>query len=127
MGRAQAKIDIDRPADEVWAVVRDFGNIGWMPGIDGVTVDGSTRTISMMGMEITEELRSTDEAARSLTYGIVGGALGVEHHQGVVTVTPSGEACTVTWDVDVEPDNLTDIMLQTYQGALQALKEKTGS
>jgi hypothetical protein len=45
----------------------------------------------------------------------------------VVTVTPSGEVCTVTWDVDVEPDNLTDIMLQTYQGALQALKEKTGS
>ena len=35
MATGQASIDIDQPADAVWAVVSDFGGIGtWMPGID---------------------------------------------------------------------------------------------
>ena len=26
---------IDRPADEVWAIVGDFSNVDWIPGVDG--------------------------------------------------------------------------------------------
>ncbi len=124
MGEAQASIGIDRGADEVWTVVGDFAGIGWMAGIDSVTVDGDDRTLQTMGLEIVEHLISRDDEARAITYGIVGGSLPVESHEATITVVPAGESCTVTWDVAVEPDGLTAIMEQTYQGALKALKER---
>lgn len=124
MGQAQASIDIERDPDAVWAVVGDFGGLGWMPGIDSCTVAGEDRTLAMMGMEIVERLLGRDEAARSITYGIVGGSLPVDKHVATITVNPAGAGSHVTWDVEVAPDTLTDIMQQTYQGALGALKER---
>jgi carbon monoxide dehydrogenase subunit G len=39
MGSVTNEIDIDRPADEVWKLVRDFGGIDdWIPGIDACRV-----------------------------------------------------------------------------------------
>ena len=34
MGEASAEITIDRPADEVWAKLGNFGDLLWMPGIE---------------------------------------------------------------------------------------------
>ena len=87
MATGQANIDIERPADAVWAVVSDFGGIvSWMPGIDSCRVEGDRRILETMGMTITEALVSSDDDARVLTYSIVDGAP-VERHQAVVTVT----------------------------------------
>lgn len=124
MGQAEASIDIARGADEVWAVVGDFGGLGWMPGVDSCTVSGDDRTLSMLGMEIVERQLARDDAARSISYGIVSGSLPVDHHVATITVSPSGDGSHVTWAVDVAPDSLTDIMQQTYAGALEALKKR---
>src|SRR4051812_47691261 len=71
MGSATNEIDIERPADEVWNVVRDFGGIGaWMPGIDSCRVEGEDRVLEMMGMELTEKLLRSDDDTRTLAYGI---------------------------------------------------------
>ena len=122
MGIGNAKVAIDRPADEVWAVVGDFGGIGeWMPGIDSCRVEGDDRIIETMGMTITEHLVKKDDTARALTYSIVEGAP-VERHEAVVTVTPDGAGSVVTWDVDAEPDDMAGLMGTVYQGALDALK-----
>ena len=66
-----AEIEIDASPADVWAVAGDFGGLVWMPGIEECTVDGDVRTISMMGMEIKEQLRSRDDAARSIAYSII--------------------------------------------------------
>ena len=72
MGKARAEIDIDKPADEVWAVVGDFGGIGdWMPGIESCLVDGDDRILKMGGMEIIERLERRDDDEREIVYGIV--------------------------------------------------------
>ena len=43
MGTATNEIDIDRPADDVWKVVRDFGGLAeWMPGIEKCRVEGNS-------------------------------------------------------------------------------------
>ncbi len=127
MGKSTAQIDIDKAPDAVWAVVGDFGGLaGWMPGIDSCTIDGDDRTLSMLGMEIVEHLYDRDDAARSITYGIVSGGLTVDHHRATITVTPAGSGSHVTWAVEVEPDTLTAVMEQTYQSSLQALKEHVG-
>ena len=70
---------IDRPADEVWAVVGDFTNVDWIPGVDGCRfVDETDRVVSMPGMEFTERLLRCDDARRALTYSVVGGSLQLE-------------------------------------------------
>jgi carbon monoxide dehydrogenase subunit G len=122
MGTARAEIDINRPADEVWAVVGDFGGIGdWMPGIESCHVDGDDRVLKMGGMEIIERLERRDEEEREIVYGIVGG-VPVVNHTATITVTPDGKDSHVTWDVDVD-DEMLDMMHQVYQQSLQALKE----
>jgi uncharacterized membrane protein len=122
MGTGQANVDIDKSADDVWALVGDFGGIGgWMPGIESCRVEGENRILDTMGMTITETLRSKDDAARAITYSVVDGAP-VESHQATVTVTPHGDSCHVTWDVDAMPDEMADLMATVYQGSLDALK-----
>jgi carbon monoxide dehydrogenase subunit G len=122
VAHGQAAIDIDASADDVWAVIGDFGGIGgWMPGIDSCRVDGEDRILEMMGMEITERLVSKDDAGRVLTYSITKGAP-VETHQAVITVTPTGSTSHVTWDIDATPDEMTEVMATIYQQSLEALK-----
>jgi mxaD protein len=123
MGKGRADIDIDRPADAVWAVVGDFGGIAtWMPGLESCVVDGDDRIIKMMGMEVTERLERRDDDERVLVYRIVGGAP-VGNHRATIAVVPAGDSSHVTWDVEVEPDDMTEIMAQIYQQSLQALKD----
>ena len=124
MGSGQAAIDIDAPADRVWAVAGDFGGIAsWMPGIESCRVEGEDRIIETMGMTITERLVAKDDAGQSLTYSIAGGAP-VESHEAVITVTPSGDSSHVTWAVDATPDEMADLMTTLYQQALEALKAR---
>jgi carbon monoxide dehydrogenase subunit G len=126
VAHGQAAIDIDASADDVWAVIGDFGGIGdWMPGIESCRVEGEDRILNTMGMEITERLVSKDDAGRVLTYSITNGAP-VETHQGVITVTPTGATSQVTWDVDATPDEMAEVMTTIYQQSLEALKAKVG-
>ncbi len=126
MATAQAAIDIDRSADEVWTVIGDFGGLkSWMPGIESCRVEDSDRILSMMGMEITERLVSKTDDTRSLTYSIVAGAP-VESHQATITVTPTGTTSHVTWDVEAKPDEMAELMEGIYQQALEALKTHLG-
>ena len=126
MGQARAEIEIGRPAGDVWGVVGDFGGIaGWMPGVESCTIDGDDRILAMMGMEITERLERRDDDDRVLVYRIVGG-VPVENHKATITVVPDGAGSLVTWDVEVGPDEMTDMMHQVYQQSLQALKDHLG-
>ena len=121
MGQAEAKIDIARTPDEVWAIVGDFGGLGeWLPGIDSCRVEGDDRHLAMMGMKITEHLVRKDDADRQIVYGIIDG-VPVQKHQATITVRPDGDSTTVTWAVDTD-DTMTDMMLSIYQQGLESLK-----
>lgn len=118
-----AEIEIAASPADTWAVVGDFGGIGWMPGIDSVTVDGDVRTIAMMGMEIKEQLVSLDDEARSIAYSIIDGPVPVESHTATITVHEAGDASRVTWEVSVEPEGAA-LFKDIYQGSLGALKDR---
>lgn len=121
---ATARIALDQPADDVWAVVGRFGRVeSWMAGIDSCRVEGDVRTIETMGMTIQEQLVRRDTEARSLTYSIVGETSPVDVHRATITVTDSGEGTSVvTWDVVVTPDEASAMFGDVYQGALHHLK-----
>lgn len=118
-------IEIDRSPDEVWAVVGAFGGLDrWMPGVTSCTVEGDTRTLTLGTMTIVERRFGSDDAARSLSYGIVGGSVPVERHRAEVRVSPgpSGTGSTVRWGVDVEPAAMLPVMEESYRRALEALQ-----
>lgn len=119
-----ARIDIAKPADEVWALVGEFGGLDtWMAGVDSCTVEGDIRTIQTMGMTLTEQLVGRDAEGRSITYSIVGEGAPVAKHEATITVREAGDgASEVTWDVSVEPDEAAPMFKDIYQGALGQVK-----
>lgn len=126
MGSATNEIDIDRPAEEVWKLVRDFGGLAaWMPGIDSCRVEGDDRILEMMGMELTEKLIRLDDDARTLVYGIAKSPMPIEHHEATIAVKPvDDQSSHVTYSVEVSPDSMTDAMSGAYASALKALKSR---
>jgi carbon monoxide dehydrogenase subunit G len=127
MGSAEIEIHIDRPVEDVWKVVGDFGGLtGWSPGIETCVVHGEDRTITTMGMEIVERLYERDEQQHRITYGIVGGPVPVEKHRATIAVYPDGDGSRVTYGMEVEPDSMLSVMKQTYEGGLKALAKHLG-
>ena len=122
MGEARAEITIDRPADEVWAKIGNFGDLAWMPGVDSCELDGDDRTLGMFGsMRVVERQFSRDDEERTLTYGIVDGDMKPEVHRATIKVNPAGSGSFVTWDVTAD-DAMVEVMQGAYVGALEALK-----
>src|SRR5947208_15381022 len=112
MASATNETDIQRPADDVWKVVRDFGGLAaWMPGIDSCRVEGDDRILEMMGMELTESLVRLDDDARTLVYGIAKSPMPIEHHEATIAVTSTGDASSrVSYGVEVRPDSMVEAM-----------------
>jgi mxaD protein len=126
VAQGQARIELGAAPEQAWSVVGDFGGIGsWMPGIESCIVDGDDRVLRLMGLEVTERLERRDDDTRTLSYRIVGG-VPVVNHLSTISVAPAGSGSVVTWDVDVEPDDMCGLLEDTYQQALVALKEHLG-
>ncbi len=69
------KRDLPFAAANVWAVLEDFGNMAWAPGVKQVELIGDgigmTRRLHMDGMDpIDEVLQSQDPATMSFSYTI---------------------------------------------------------
>jgi carbon monoxide dehydrogenase subunit G len=129
MADGKAEISIDRSPDDVWKLVREFGGLEtWMPGVDSCVVDGDVRTIGMMGIEVKEQLRERDEAARRFSYSLIESPMGnLESHLVTIAVEPEGTGSHVTWSVEVQPDDLLALFLPIYESSVVELKKKVES
>jgi hypothetical protein len=123
MGEARAEIAIGKPADDVWAVIGDFGALTWMPGVESCELEGDDRIIYAFDMRVVERLHARDEEARTLAYGLVDGDMKLETHRATITVMPAGIGSFVTWDVDTG-DAMVGVIARSYARALAALKEQ---
>jgi hypothetical protein len=122
-GKAHAKIAAT--PDEVWALVGDFGGLGqWMPGIDACEVDGDVRKLQTMGLEIHEQLKDRDDAARRISYTILQSPMPLEHHLATITVTPDGDGSLLTWEYEIRPDEMAGAFGPVYEGSVQAVKQQ---
>ena len=126
MADGKAEISIDRSPDDVWKLVREFGGLEtWMPGVDSCVVDGDVRTIGMMGIEVKEQLRERDDAARRFSYSLIESPMGnLESHLVTIAVEPEGAGSHVTWSVEIQPDDLLALFLPIYESSVVELKKK---
>jgi mxaD protein len=122
MAEGAVDVTVNASPDAVWEKVGNFGGVAdFFPGIDSFRLEGDERVIGMFGMEIRERLIERDEAARSISYSVVGG-VPLESHKATITVEAEGEGSKVTWAYDVTPDEMAPIFGDTYKGALAAVE-----
>jgi carbon monoxide dehydrogenase subunit G len=126
MASSKTEASIDRSPNDVWNVLRDFGGLtGYMPGVDSCTVDGDVRTVGTMGIEVKEQLRELDDETRTISYSIVESPMdNLTSHLATISVDAEGSGTHLTWEVEVEPDDLLPLFAGIYEQSVAALKEK---
>ena len=142
MAYAYASTVIDKPADEVWAVVRDFNGLGtWNAGFipqceieDGKAGDqvGAVRSFTLAnGEHLREQLLAHSDRDRFYTYNFLKHPFdGVENYVSTIHVMPVTDTnkTFVEWSVtfDCELDKIDHWQgfygTQVFGAGLKALK-----
>lgn len=99
---------IAAPPAKVWDVIKNFGDMSWVPPVTNTTATkgnhpGSVRTITLGGPKLVEQLDHYNPARRDYTYHITPLAsnmktLPVSHYRSTISVAaaPGGKSL-VTW------------------------------
>ena len=113
-------VRISKPADEVWRIVGDFGDLKWLAGATPVLLDGDLRTFELGGHEVRHRLLRHDQDARSYTYVLAGDA---DTQTGAVSAATSATisvdadgpcAATVTWSSNTDKRRLSSETLSSF-------------
>ncbi len=136
--------DLDFPAEQVWAVLEDYGNLEWAMGPPRVEVIGEgigmIRRVLIEGMEpIDEVLEAMDPAGMSFAYTIPRGLpLPLTDYRSSVRVEVKDDGsarihwscqCTPT-DPAMSEQDAEQLMQSTYNSLLDSLAaflDKQGS
>jgi hypothetical protein len=138
--KKRAEATIDKPADEIWAIIGNFTEIGWIPGSEEAraTMNGDLRTVTRdswdkIGFSLTQRLTEHDDKRHTYSYVLPEpvsfekmGAVGKVANKidGTLSVTPITDTQShVTWDLEAE-DFLIDGAFREYQKALDTVKAK---
>ncbi|MEE9354681.1 MAG: SRPBCC family protein [Methylococcaceae bacterium] len=117
--KVKEKIKIDAAPDKIWSIIKDFGDISWLPAVSKTTHDGgnkkgATRVLTLKdGGTISEELKKYKEDKMEYAYKITdmstvktikhSGAdvdikvLPVSNYAATITVKKKGSGSEVTW------------------------------
>lgn len=138
-------IEINAPADKVWATIGNFADWSWHPAIEKTEATGNavdaTRVLTLKGGGvIKEKLTKRDDAKRTLSYEITDvdvKVLPVNQYSSIITVTDEGGKSKVEWKAayyrgfmqNDPPPELNEEAAQkavsgVYKSGLEALKAK---
>jgi carbon monoxide dehydrogenase subunit G len=108
--KVEKEIEINAPAEKVWAAIKDFCSIdAWQPAVaacesSGGSAKGATRVLTLeepgSGKTIDEEMTAYDDATMTFKYKITKvdpAVLPVSSYAATMTVMPSGEKSKVVW------------------------------
>jgi len=99
-------VEINAPADKVWAVVGNFQDMSWHPAFSktegkGGNDVGATRILTVgTGGQIFEKLTKYDAAGKSLSYEITEvdvKVVPVTNYAATISVKGTGDKSTVEW------------------------------
>lgn len=128
MPRTAVVKGVDAPAEAVWALLSDFADIGWIPVIDHVEIDGDglgmTRAINGSGDQpILETLTHRDDERMELGYSIAHSPFPVTRFEAIVTVRPAagGNGAEIAWEVDYDPQDNDEAAALAAREAIEAV------
>ena len=144
--KATETVEINAPADKVWAVIGNFQDMSWHPAIAKVEGNGgndanATRTLTLTsGGTIEEKLIQNDPAKKLYKYEITKvdpKVLPVNNYSSTLSVKGEGDKSTVEWKGafyrgfmnNDPPPELNDEASKkavegVYRAGLDALKKK---
>ena len=122
-GPVRQKVDeditINAPAAKVWGIIKDYGDMSWLPPVKstegkGGNTEGATRVLTLQnGGTVTEELKKYDDAEMTYAYKITdmssektinhAGAdvkvpvVPVDNYAASIKVEDKGGSSQVTW------------------------------
>lgn len=113
---------VDAPAERVWAVAGDPARLAeWFPGVERATMEGSTRSVTLIGgTSVTEEILTLDPLQRRLQYRIVGPLF--RHHLSTLDVIDLGASSLVVYGADAEPAALALVVAAAAAAGLARLQ-----
>ena len=119
---------LDTSPDVFWTHVRNFGDLGWMPGggagteVRGEGV-GQVRILKGPDGEIHERLEAVDEAGRSISYTIpIGLPFPATDYYATVVVGDEAGKAHVSWTCRFEPDGAPEEEVSAaVRGAIEML------
>lgn len=139
-------IEINAPADKVWAVIGNFQDMGWHPAFakttgTGDNTVGATRVLTLSdGATIDETLNKYNAETKSYSYEITKvdvKVVPVSNYSSTISVSGEGDKTTVEWKGafyrgylnNDPPPELSDeaavkAITTVYKAGLEALKKK---
>ncbi|MFE2095200.1 SRPBCC family protein [Streptomyces sp. NPDC059460] len=113
MATVHRDVLIDVGPEEVWAAIRDWGEVHHRlaPGfVVDTRVEGDVRVVTFAdGTVVRELIVSLDDEARRIAYSVVGGSLDVVHHHASMQVfAKAGGRIRFVWITDVKPHSLAE-------------------
>ena len=125
--------DFNVPAEDVWRVLEDFGNMSWLNMAD-ISIQvigegiGMVRRVSLNGQYIDERLESMDKQKKLLTYSIEECELfPFKNYLAQMTVEKINELdCKMTWmshfeEGDMPKEEAESMMTFNYNTMLDSL------
>jgi hypothetical protein len=111
-------------AGDVWAVLADFGNVSWVPGIEKVEVEGEgvgmIRHLTVpVYPQLHERLDAIDHQEMILDYSIPSVAyIQVKNYSARAQVVElEGERCRVLWSCRADADGVDEEQATAKTGA----------
>jgi len=121
MASVRVKRDLEQSAEQVWGVVSDFGDIGWMPEGTEVRLEGEgpgmVRHVGAGAMTLAETLESVDDATRTLVYTIPGEVpFPAKDYRSTIVVREKGSGSELDWSCSFEPVGDPDAAQTVMEG-----------
>ena len=108
MASIHMEVPIAAPAEEVWAALRDVGNVHRLfPGVLADSrLEGGTRTVAFAnGLVVSERIVAVDDERRRVAYAVL--REGLVHHGASMQVLAEGRGSSrFVWTSDFLPDGL---------------------
>ncbi|HWT31627.1 MAG TPA: SRPBCC family protein, partial [Propylenella sp.] len=124
MASLRKEISTRAHPDDVWAAIRDVGELHTrlVPGfvVDTRLEPGARIVTFANGMVIREPIVSIDDAARRLVWAAEGGPM--THYNASAEVLAGSDATTVVWRADFLPDKATDFIRAAMDEGAAAMK-----
>jgi hypothetical protein len=115
MVEVRVERDLEFGAQEIWAIIADFGNVSWVPGVEKVELEGEgigmVRHLTVpVYPQLHERLEAIDHEKMILDYSIPAVAyLHLKDYRARAEVSELGsERCRLVWSGIAEVDGVDD-------------------
>ncbi|HEY7436747.1 MAG TPA: SRPBCC family protein [Methylomirabilota bacterium] len=126
MASIRREVEVDAPAEKIWAAVRDVGAVHerLAPGfvVDTKMEEGARVVTFANGVTARELIVDVDDAARRLVWSVVGSPRLTHHNASLQVFADGAGRSRVTWIADLLPDDMAGYIQAMIEQGMAVMK-----